>query len=367
VTVWDVALKDWPKAMLPTTALKADSSFEGMVLRHPVREGQPLLSVQLVRDGATLPAAVVAALPPVSQPAAGQTERFVPAPPADPPVAAVVAPPENASASAPVVEPVAPADTTASASATQPAAIATSSSPVDDPAPQADVVVALPAVAAANGSLTDIDSAVAADAGVPADAGRAEPAEFAVPTMVAIVPAAAAPVETEPTPTAATATPSAVADAAPLAAPVPALPSTDLERSLAQVGVSRTESADAGPSVLDRTSAPESPAPQQSTPKLHLVVPERIALAVDASFTQQPNPVAVAGQDPAVPTRGRSPAAMAAGTAPSGKTAAANPVTRKPQAPARQPAAKPATKPQPAQARGLGAWFPQFSGGSRQR
>ncbi len=50
VTVWDVALRDWPKAMLPTTAMRADDSFEGCLLRHPLREGQPLLKVQLVRD-----------------------------------------------------------------------------------------------------------------------------------------------------------------------------------------------------------------------------------------------------------------------------------------------------------------------------
>jgi len=49
VTVWDVALKDWPLAMLPTSALRAEDSFEGMVLRYPLREGQPLLAVQLTR------------------------------------------------------------------------------------------------------------------------------------------------------------------------------------------------------------------------------------------------------------------------------------------------------------------------------
>jgi len=49
VTVWDVALREWPKAMLPTTAMRATDSFEGVVLRHPIREGQPLLSVQLVQ------------------------------------------------------------------------------------------------------------------------------------------------------------------------------------------------------------------------------------------------------------------------------------------------------------------------------
>jgi len=53
VTIWDVALRDWPRAMLPTTALRADDSFEGCVLRHPLREGQPLLSVQLMRAGQT--------------------------------------------------------------------------------------------------------------------------------------------------------------------------------------------------------------------------------------------------------------------------------------------------------------------------
>ena len=49
VTIWDVALRDWPKAMMPTTALRADARFDGMLLKHPVREGQPILSVQLVQ------------------------------------------------------------------------------------------------------------------------------------------------------------------------------------------------------------------------------------------------------------------------------------------------------------------------------
>lgn len=49
VTVWDVGLRSWPKAMLPATAIRAEDSFEGCVLRHPLREGQPLLSVQLMR------------------------------------------------------------------------------------------------------------------------------------------------------------------------------------------------------------------------------------------------------------------------------------------------------------------------------
>ena len=50
VTVWDVALRDWPKAMLPTTALRVTDSFEGCLLKYPLREGQPLLAAQLVRQ-----------------------------------------------------------------------------------------------------------------------------------------------------------------------------------------------------------------------------------------------------------------------------------------------------------------------------
>jgi|688.fasta_scaffold11647_4 hypothetical protein len=56
VTVWDVGLRSWPKAMLPATAIRAADSFEGCVLRHPLREGQPLLSMQLMRqDGLAAP------------------------------------------------------------------------------------------------------------------------------------------------------------------------------------------------------------------------------------------------------------------------------------------------------------------------
>ena len=38
VTVWDVALRDWPKAMMPSSALRVNDSFEGYVLKNPLRE-----------------------------------------------------------------------------------------------------------------------------------------------------------------------------------------------------------------------------------------------------------------------------------------------------------------------------------------
>ncbi len=47
VTVWDVALRDWPKAMLPSTAMRVSDSFAGRMLKYPLREGQPLLGIQL--------------------------------------------------------------------------------------------------------------------------------------------------------------------------------------------------------------------------------------------------------------------------------------------------------------------------------
>ena len=64
VTVWDVALREWPKAMLPATAMRACDTFDGLVLRHPLREGQPILAGQLVRPQAaaiTPPEGAVAA------------------------------------------------------------------------------------------------------------------------------------------------------------------------------------------------------------------------------------------------------------------------------------------------------------------
>ena len=74
VTVWDVALRDWPKAMMPAAALRPKDSFEGSVLKHPLREGQPLLAYQLVQAPAAgdtqvvgAPAVAVPALKPIDE------------------------------------------------------------------------------------------------------------------------------------------------------------------------------------------------------------------------------------------------------------------------------------------------------------
>ena len=70
VTVWDVGLRDWPKAMVPGTAMRANDSLEGLIVRHPLREGQPILSVQLGRaasgDGGQLASVIPLERPPVA-------------------------------------------------------------------------------------------------------------------------------------------------------------------------------------------------------------------------------------------------------------------------------------------------------------
>lgn len=53
VTVWDVGLRDWPKAMVPSSAMRVTDDLDDLVVRHPLREGQPILAVQLGRVDAT--------------------------------------------------------------------------------------------------------------------------------------------------------------------------------------------------------------------------------------------------------------------------------------------------------------------------
>jgi hypothetical protein len=52
VTVWDVSLKDWPKATAPSDALRMDDSLEGQFAIRTVREGQPLLRSNIAREAA---------------------------------------------------------------------------------------------------------------------------------------------------------------------------------------------------------------------------------------------------------------------------------------------------------------------------
>ena len=101
VTIYDVALRDWPVAMLPATALRPDSSFDGVVLRHPVREGQPILSLQIAKASPEPQhqiAAVTQATQRINQPQRTSAPAFIPYN-AAPPIPATLA-----SAQKPVAE-----------------------------------------------------------------------------------------------------------------------------------------------------------------------------------------------------------------------------------------------------------------------
>ena len=288
VTVWDVALKDWPKAMLPSSALRAGDSFDGFVLRHAVREGQPLLAVQLIRSGPTPQASVAGESFIAPAPAAAtaapnststQADPWMPAeslaPPATIPVArtkSVVAPPS------PAIEPPAQAVTsTPTPIAAQPM--------TPEPTPMA--------VAAA-------EPAASTPAAEPAAKPAAEPARAAAPPATAIA------ATSEPTP----AEPTAVAAAR---QPIPPSP-TDIDAPTPRrPSIARVDSSDDGmeeavatdvqsmPSVMTSASQSASQSGGRSSAAgdaaRYLVVPERIALQADTSFTtprpEPPGPPAV--------------------------------------------------------------------------
>lgn len=162
VTVWDVALKDWPLAMLPTSALRADNSFEGMILRYPLREGQPLLAVQLARAPSE-PGTIMSHVESFSTPtpatdrrtAVAEGDSWLPAPTAT----STVAPPATRLA-VPPVEP--PRPVAAEAVGDTPTAPAFPVANV--PATPATTVPDEPAPAAvAFGPTTDVDVAAVAE------------------------------------------------------------------------------------------------------------------------------------------------------------------------------------------------------------
>jgi hypothetical protein len=94
VTVWDVALRDWPKAMMPAAALRPKDSFDGAILKHPIREGQPLLAFQLVKAQAADDTQIVAALPtPQPVDVIPQPDLWAPGEQASTPAAAAVVTP----------------------------------------------------------------------------------------------------------------------------------------------------------------------------------------------------------------------------------------------------------------------------------
>jgi pilus assembly protein CpaB len=217
VTIWDVALRDWPKAMLPTSALRAQDRFEGMILRHPVREGQPLLSLQLAKAEDPKAHALVA-------------ETYVPA---------TITPAPSLMRDADLWTPTAPE--------------ATADSP---PAPQA----------------------------TPPQPAATPPAQPSEAVAIAIP---------DPQPTqdlpAVTGSPTDTASEAETAAVTTAEPAGEVVATATDL-----PSNDAAPSTSAAAASPAAEADAATVPKRYLVVPERIAMQAEASFTSPAAPPATA-------------------------------------------------------------------------
>ena len=349
VTVWDVALRDWPKAMLPTTAMRAEDSFEGCVLRHPLREGQPLLKVQLVRD-------------------TGRARTDV----ADIPA---FAPPTPAEPVARTVEPdlwtPAPAEPTVSTTPTEPVTVADAGSQ-----PNTSTVVAPPI-----GPPMTVDPATMAD--------LAEPAAGPQVSMPTEDPEPQPPLGAEPVAIAA-------ADEPTLADPLPGEPTPADTPPPADAGVESVVAARSVTTTSEPTAAvaaTEPPAEPEAAPRQprdgvvrYLVVPERVAMQADAGFAEPqpapaaaPPPVAAApsgvsvGSLPRVREAAPTPRVRSAPTGqPRPTQQAAQPASRtspRPQAtqpprPPRRQAAPPTPRPPTASApRGLGGMFPNIAAG----
>ncbi len=287
VTVWDVALRDWPKAMMPASALRASDTFSGHVLKHPLREGQPLLSIQLAPTGQ---GAQPAAEPTTFPPPAAYTNASTP-----------VAPRAEGDIWTPA-EPVA-AQATPSIQQLAPTAVSPAISPVAVQPVEATPPTTSIAIAPSNES-----SLAAAPAATPTQL----PAQDTVSPQEPSAPTEPAPIESTATVAAADG-PAMATDATeptPAAEPVSA-PSTVAQP---QAGPESTAAADVAPApapvaasdtletVVAQPAPPVAPAPIAAVPPTppapvsiprpthlrYLVVPESIATQADASFAARP-------------------------------------------------------------------------------
>jgi hypothetical protein len=328
VTVWDVALKDWPKAMLPTTALRAGDAFEGYVLRHAVREGQPLLAVQLVRSGSGVDGE-------------GTVEAFVPAVPATTTATSV----PNASADLWTPSAVATAEPATTAPAQVAAATPTS-------VPETPTVATI-------GPADDGQTAVAEPATTPATEVAASVPTTEEPVAVAVLQPVVPPSETPVAPS-------------PAALPTPTAPALATQPAPAASALEEDDTSEAVvtdvssiPSVMKQpTEARQSSTgPTSGDAGRFLVVPERIALQADTSFTT-PRP-----QPPGPPTT--SQAKPRTSSRPTGQTdtrRGSQPVPqRQTQAAASQPRPTPQGaqrgEPQSATRKSWGGMFPNVAAG----
>ena len=368
VTVWDVALKDWPKAMLPASALRASDSFEGFVLRHALREGQPLLAVQLVRGE---PADAF------QQPRSAD-ESFV-------------APVPAAAASTAQADLWTPAEPIGRATLPPPATTATAA-PVEPKTPAASVETVTPAPPE-----RQAETARAADATPTVESASQAPASESVASTAAVPTTPATPVsEAVPEPTVAGPTPGEEPQRAelPHGEPTVAASASDIEplvrepllRQRPTVAEPDDDLTDAVPpdvasipSVMASSDKPAA-APTRASGKQsnrYLVVPERVAIQADTSFTtprpQPPGPPPVAGAVGTAVAQQNQPQRPQAGAGQRQQqpavTVGRNPARRDQQGRAQQPqpqqsrGRQPAAPQQPQQQRTWGGLFPNVAAG----
>ncbi|MFM7137471.1 MAG: SAF domain-containing protein [Planctomycetota bacterium] len=287
LTVWDVALRDLPKAMVPATALRVTDSFEGRILKFPLREGQPLVSGQLVQPEPAAPAAAEAPAP--ENPAREELveEAFVAPVPAAPSVATRSPEPVGEASDLAAGE---PAETSSQPTATLANDTAVEPTPaVVEPTPTA---VAQPTPAA---TLPESDQPQ-----VDRQASIAAPAKLQVSTVDQ----------------------RSTADDT---LDVPSRPPVDVS-SL--------------PSVMAREAAAATPAEgSEASPGVrYLVVPERIARQADTSFTIPTAPSA-GPMDP--DARGAAPMPLASGAQPASTPPVRQPKAQSPMSQSRQAQAGP--------------------------
>ena len=352
VTVWDVALRDWPKAMMPASALRASDTFSGHVLKHPLREGQPLLSIQLAPTGQ---GAQPAAEPTTFPPPAAYTNASTPVVPR--------AEGDLWSPAEPVAAQATPSTQQLAPTAVSPAISPVAVQPVEATPPTTSIAIA-----------PSIEPSLAA---APAAAPTQLPSQDTVSPQEPSAPTEPAPIE--PTATVAAADEPAMATDTTEATPAAELVSTPSTVPQPQAGPEATAAADITPPPAPLAVAPPTPAAPVSGPRprhlRYLVVPESIATQADASFAARPaapeQPVAEPTQTaPQTASRSGSnavrplPSTTSADRSGQGRSSQSGPQGKTPQRQGRQ--AQPASPGTPGNAapQRLGAvMFPNLSAG----
>jgi hypothetical protein len=320
VTVWDVGLRDWPKAMVPSSAMRVTDDLDNLIVRHPLREGQPILAVQLGRADATAveavarPLAVASPTPPPSR----EPERDLWEATLTASASPITTPP------AITTPPTAPVATVTTVSTTFAAGTTTAS-------PQAQVT---PAPTTSNIPTTPTADPV--PAAVAASVPRPEPMAPTAPVVSAPIATTAPTVEPQPTQD-----PRALEADAPTA-----------RIALAIAPPAPQATVEATPAVADAGSTPSSPLRNPLRPRSSVIqalaVPNRSALTDEIATRSEAPPAGLSSRvtaATAVAERSvtvRDTAAEAPRMLPSGSDTSVAPAATTAQAP-RAPQPRPAT------------------------